>query len=379
MLDPQSARAALRTYNKLIKGESAGKRAAAELQASLRSAAAQKAELNADINVARTEAIIRLRPLYTVMQRAAQTNDFAAFQTAKEQYVQSFALEQAKHQAVKVRAQNRINAIDNDVKNRISEAEIKAQSLATTVGNGLNTAAADTEGRVTAVGSAVQDEAQGQFAASTVARNSDILNSEGIGSEQGPGEGARDVESETVGEGGTGDFKRGIKSWDEINIMLEGEGLDQKKIDDILNTLKGERPGPSTYLSKDYINRHLSYFKDGVTKIKSKAPTDIEGVGLGTFVMPKTVADEVIRQAGGDVAILEKLLALNPGDLGTDPVRVDIKYPHNIRIPSGNEVGAWPGYWVPGGYTKLAGVMEAVIDPVPKSDYVVTEDILGRK
>ena len=195
-LDPQTTRATFRVYNKLIKGESAGKSMAAELQASLRSAAAQKAELNADINVARTEAIIRLRPLYTVMQRAAQTGDFAAFQTAKEQYVQSFALEQAKHQAVKVRAQNRINAIDSDIKNKISELEttIKARSPVTAVGNGLNTAAAETEGRVTAVGNAVQNEAQGQFAASTVARNSDILNSEGIGSEQGSAEGIGGVD-----------------------------------------------------------------------------------------------------------------------------------------------------------------------------------------
>ena len=203
-LDPQTTRAALRVYKKLIKGESAGKRAAAELQASLRSAAAQKAEIDADLNVTRTEVIIRLRPLYTAMQRVAQTNDFAAFQTAKEQYAQSFALEKAKHQAKKVKAQNRINAIDNDVKNKISEAEttVKAQPSATTVGNGLNTAAAaETEGRVTAVGSAVQDEAQGQVDASTVGENSDILNSEGIGNEQEPGEGARNVDK--IAEGDT--------------------------------------------------------------------------------------------------------------------------------------------------------------------------------
>lgn len=90
-------------------------------------------------------------------------------------------------------------------------------------------------------------------------------------------------------------------------------------------------------MSKEYIDSHLSHFQDGVTKIKSKAPVDTEGVGLGTFVMPKSVADDVIAQAG-----------------------------------------AWPGYWTPGGYTKPGGVMETVIDPVPKTEYIVTEDILGK-
>ena len=95
--------------------------------------------------------------------------------------------------------------------------------------------------------------------------------------------------------------------------------------------------------------------------------------------MPKSVADDVITQAGGNV-FKEELLGLNSGDLGTNPVGVDIPNPQNIRIPSGNEVGAWPGYWTLGGYTKPGGVgvMEAVIDPVPKTEYVVTENILGK-
>lgn len=73
-----------------------------------------------------------------------------------------------------------------------------------------------------------------------------------------------------------------------------------------------------------------------------------EGVGLGTFVIPKSVSGDVIAQSGGDVSKLEEILGLNPGDLGTNPVRVDIPNPQNIRMPSGNEAGAWPGYWTPG-------------------------------
>lgn len=64
--------------------------------------------------------------------------------------------------------------------------------------------------------------------------------------------------------------------------------------------------------------------------------------------------------------------------MGTNPVRVDIPNCQNNRIPSGNEAGAWPGYWMPGGYTKPGGVMEAVVDPVPKGEYIVTENILGK-
>ncbi len=183
--------------------------------------------------------------------------------------------------------------------------------------------------------------------------------------------------SDAIIEGGN-KISNGIKSWDEINSMLEKEGVNQAKVDEILHTPKGSRPDSSTYLSDDYINEHLSNFQDGVTKIKSKVPVDIEGVGLGTFVMPKSVADDVINQAGGDISKLEKLLGLNPGDLGTNPVRVDIANPQNIRIPNGNEAGAWPGYWTPGGYTKPGGVIEAVIDPVTKNDYVVIDHILEK-
>ena len=199
-LDRRTTQAALRVYGKLIKGESAGKREAAKLQASLRSAAAQKAEINADLTVTRTEAKIRLQQLYTAMQQAAQAGDFATFQAAKEQYVQSFDLEQAKHQAVKVRAQNRINTIDNDVKTEISNSEtrVKVQPTATAVGNGVNTAAAETAGRASTIGNTAQDEAQGQFAASPSAGNSGILNQERTGSEQGSGAGAGNYEPDII-------------------------------------------------------------------------------------------------------------------------------------------------------------------------------------
>jgi hypothetical protein len=87
--------------------------------------------------------------------------------------------------------------------------------------------------------------------------------------------------------------------------------------------------------------------------------------------MPKAQAEEIIRQANGDVAKLEKLLGLKPGDLGASPVRVDIPEPKGLRLPSGNELGA-NEYWVPGGRTS-GGIREATIDPVPKGSYSINK------
>jgi len=40
-------------------------------------------------------------------------------------------------------------------------------------------------------------------------------------------------------------------------------------------------------------------------------------------------------------------------------------------MPSGNEIGAWDGLWVPGGFTK-GGIPEAVIDQVKPGQFSVT-------
>jgi RHS repeat-associated protein len=138
----------------------------------------------------------------------------------------------------------------------------------------------------------------------------------------------------------------------------------------ILSLKKGSRPDPSTYLSKNFISKHLSGFEDGVTKFYKEIPTGKLGPPSGTFVMPKKIADELIKKAGGDVSKLEKMLGLNPGDLGPKPVRADIINPKGIRMPSGNELGA-NGNWRPGGFTR-GGVPEAIINPVTPGNYSVS-------
>ena len=144
----------------------------------------------------------------------------------------------------------------------------------------------------------------------------------------------------------------------------------RKRLDDIVAMPKGSRPDPATYLSPGYISNQLAKFQGGVTKIKANRPTGTEGPPGGTFVMPKSEADRIIAQAGGDVRKLEQLLGLNPGSLGNAPVRVDIANPTGLRMPSGNEPGA-NSLWKPGGFTS-GRIPEAVIDRVPVGNYTTS-------
>ena len=68
--------------------------------------------------------------------------------------------------------------------------------------------------------------------------------------------------------------------------------------------------------------------------------------------MPKLVADNLISRTGGNIQKLEQFLSLEPGTLGSFPVRIDIPNPSGLRMPSGNELGA-NSQWRPGGFTRL--------------------------
>jgi hypothetical protein len=167
-------------------------------------------------------------------------------------------------------------------------------------------------------------------------------------------------------------FQSGVTHADEAGgVVGSGKTIDQSVIEKILSIKKGERPDPATYLSQDYITSHLSQFEGGVTKISASSPNGVVGPPGGTFVMPKTVADKLIAESGGDVTKLEKLLSLEPGTLGSNPVRIDITSPSGLRMPSGNELGA-NSQWIPGGYTG-GGIPEATIDPAPPGTYTVSQ------
>ena len=83
---------------------------------------------------------------------------------------------------------------------------------------------------------------------------------------------------------------------DDVDGIVRNAGLTQAQIDDIIKTPKGQRPNPNTYLTQEYIDQHLDMFRGGVTKIYAKAPTGTVGPPEGTFVMPSSVADDLIMQ-----------------------------------------------------------------------------------
>ncbi|WP_419958000.1 ribonuclease YeeF family protein [Psychrobacillus psychrotolerans] len=154
-----------------------------------------------------------------------------------------------------------------------------------------------------------------------------------------------------------------------------------KKIEDgIVSIPKGKRPNTELYLTKSEIEAHLSLFDDGVVKIQSKESFDnavklygsnIGDPKTGTYVLPQNIVGKAISASEGNPRVLEKLLGLEPGYLGDTPVLLEITNAKNIRVPSGNEAGAWQGYWVPGGYTD-GGIPEAVTDQIKASDYIIS-------
>ena len=150
---------------------------------------------------------------------------------------------------------------------------------------------------------------------------------------------------------------------------LREEGLSLEQVEKIKGTPKGQKPLPETYLSEEYINNHLNSFKkSGAVKIMPSEPSGTIGGKGGTFVMSGDELSEIIRNADGDVAKIESVLGLDKGYLGSNPVIVTIQDTSSLRLPSGNELGAWPEYWEPGGYTS-GGIKEAVINPAKEGTY----------
>ena len=157
---------------------------------------------------------------------------------------------------------------------------------------------------------------------------------------------------------------------------LREAGLDQAKINDIILTNKGFRPDPVTYLSQEYIDKHLVQFKDGASIIMTNEQYVyyVQGnafIGIpsdGTqFVMPKNYCDDIAGKAGSDISYYEKALGFDSGHFsnGGGLVRIDIENLNdlNLRLPSGNEAGA-NSHWIPGGQTE-GGIPEAITNLIP--------------
>ncbi len=76
---------------------------------------------------------------------------------------------------------------------------------------------------------------------------------------------------------------------DDVDDIVRSAGLTRAQIDDIIKMPRGQRTDPSTYLTKEYMDHHLSQFKDGVTKFRAQAPKGTVGPPEGTFVFPLIV------------------------------------------------------------------------------------------
>lgn len=137
---------------------------------------------------------------------------------------------------------------------------------------------------------------------------------------------------------------------------------------DVLDTDKGTRPDPDSYLTDGYIQQHRRQFDDGASRFQdlggyqSYGPYRTDGDGKG-FVLPSSEVDRILARADGDLRVVERELGLPDGMFGDGPVTVvdfPDATPDDIRIPSGNETGA-SDLWEPGGKTS-GGVPEGVLD-----------------
>ncbi len=138
---------------------------------------------------------------------------------------------------------------------------------------------------------------------------------------------------------------------------------------------KGSRPDPESYLPPEFVDEHKKMFDEGVVKFVSQESIDQWGPNIGNpkghFVLPKSVADQMIKEADGDVDKLEKLLALAPGTLGKNPqiIEADAKKA-GLRLATGREDGA-NDQWLPGAYTG-GGTPEMIADQFAKGSYKQT-------
>ncbi len=171
-----------------------------------------------------------------------------------------------------------------------------------------------------------------------------------------------------------------LVSKSELNPMSEAAakkceeaGLSAERVQELRETPRGDKPEPSEYLSKDYIDNHLTNFEEsGCYKIISnrngEPSGDIANSSNSIFVINGKDADRLISEAGGDPRKLEKSLAMEKGYLGDNPYIIRCDDPQNLRMSTGNETNAWQNEWCPGGTTR-GGVDEAIVDNIKKGDY----------
>ncbi|MDG9670409.1 RHS domain-containing protein, partial [Hahella sp. CR1] len=144
-----------------------------------------------------------------------------------------------------------------------------------------------------------------------------------------------------------------------------------QKMKEVEAMSKPNRPAPSTYLPQSYIDAHIAKFKQ-----EGSAFIAVEGwirsplyqnLPPRKFVGLRSEMDQIIEKyeaSGKDWRILRDDLALGDVDLSGEKILYVTVSPDDPRfsydIPDGNEAGAYPNEWVPGGKTK-GGATEAAL------------------
>ena len=166
-------------------------------------------------------------------------------------------------------------------------------------------------------------------------------------------------------------------------FLVEMDKYPRVSIDDetrqmLVNIPKEKRPEPDRYLSPKEIEAHLKIFEEeGVAKIISKESLENSKIDYSGYLGPKegqyatseVIIEKAIKASDGDPRKLEKLLALDEGSLGENPVIIKPKKISFLKFPSGNEKGA-NAYWNPGGYTS-GGIPEVVVNQFAPGEYTV--------
>ena len=175
----------------------------------------------------------------------------------------------------------------------------------------------------------------------------------------------------------------------EKEFLGEMDKYPRVKIDDetrqmLVNIPKEKRPEPDRYLSPKEIEAHLKIFEEeGVAKLVSKeqllkAEEQYGGAidpESGQYATSEEIIEKAIKASDGNPRKLEKLLGLEKGELGENPVVIKPKKVSFLKFPSGNEKGA-NAYWNPGGYTS-GGIPEVVVNQFAPGEYTVEKVFKG--
>lgn len=175
----------------------------------------------------------------------------------------------------------------------------------------------------------------------------------------------------------------------EKEFLEEMDKYPRVNIDDetrqrLINIPKEKRPEPDRYLSPKEIEAHLKIFEEeGVAKLVSKEQLlkaeeqygGAIGPESGQYATSEEIIEKAIKASDGDPRKLEKLLALDKGSLGENPVVIKPTKVRFLNFPSGNELGA-NEYWNPGGYTS-GGIPEVVVNQFAQGEYTVEKVFKG--